>query len=285
MNTRSVLAGLNLPAVQQYVKWTVYTILVVNFFFYVLDDMEAAEHSLRGGGSFLDWTAFFATTIDESAWFILLFLFELETYALSDDTLEGSTSRLIHGGRIICYAFLAHTIYAYTGIVLTLEQAVPLAGIVDLCQLADQGMSYTYNLVYTLVDQSNCLNLSTGTAFFPVNSESVVTDTEGFVISRWLAWIDLVEAVVWLLIVFLIEFMVILQNRGISSGPLIAMANLAKPALYGILLLLAAYWGVQQHWLFVWDEIIWIGGFMAIEMNVADWRGEMQEETLASVSS
>ena len=59
MNTRSVLARLNLHAIQQYVKWAVYSILIVNFFFYILDDMEAAEHSLRGGGSFLDWSAFF----------------------------------------------------------------------------------------------------------------------------------------------------------------------------------------------------------------------------------
>lgn len=277
MNTRSVLAGWNLHAIQQYVKWTVYSILIVNFLFYVLDDMEAAEHSLRDGGSFLDWTAYFATTIDESAWFILLLLFELETYALSDDTLTRTTSRLIHGVRLICYAFLAHTIYAYTGIMLALEQAEPLAGIVDLCQLADQGMSYTYNLAYTVVDQSNCLSLSADTKFFPVYSDSVVTDTSGIAISRWLAWVDLVEAVVWLLIVFLIEFMVMMHNRGISSGPLITMGNLAKPALYGTLLILAAYWGVQEHWLFVWDEVIWIGGFMAIEMNVVDWREEMQE--------
>jgi len=278
MPTRSVLAGLNLHAIQQYVKWTVYTILIVNFFFYILDDMEAAEHSLRDGGSFLDWSAFFATTIDESAWFILLFLFELETYALSDDTLEGGTSRLIHGVRIICYAFLAHTIYAYAGILLALEQAAPLAGVADLCQLANQGMSYTYNLAYTVVDQSNCLGLSTGTEFFPVNSDSVVTDTAGIANSRGLAWVDLVEAIVWVLIVFLIEFIVWMQNRGISSGPLISMGNLAKPALYGILLLIAAYWGVKQHWLFVWDEIIWIGGFMVIEMNVVEWREELHEE-------
>ena len=285
MNTQSVRARLNLRAIQQFVKWTVYTILIVNFFFYILDDMEAAEHSLRGGGSFLRWAAAFTTTIDELAWFALLFLFELETYALSDNTLEGNTGRLIHGLRIICYGFLAHTIYAYAGIVLALEQAAPLAGIVDLCQLANQGMSYTYNLAFTVVDQSNCFSLSDGTEFFPVNSDSLVTDTAGIANSRWLAWVDLIEAAIWLLIVFLIEFMVIMHNRGISSGPPITMANLAKPALYGILLLISAYWGFLRHWLFVWDEVIWIGGFMAIEMNVVDWREELQEEAQASGSS
>jgi hypothetical protein len=278
MNTRTVLARLNLHAIQQFVKWTVYSILIVNFFFYVLDDMEAAEHSLRNGGTFLQWTTTFTTTIDELAWFMLLFLFELETYALSDKAFEGMTGPLIHGVRLVCYVFLGHTVYAYSGDILALTQEVPLAGIDNLCQLAGQEISYTYNLVYTLVDQSNCSTLSTGTLFFPVDSVSLVTDAAGIVNSIQLAWVDLIEALVWLLIVFLIEFMVRLQNRGISSGPLIRMGNIAKPALYGILVLIAAYWGVLEHWLYVWDEFIWIAGFIAIEMNVVEWRDELQVE-------
>ncbi len=278
MITRTVLARLNLHAIQQFVKWTVYSILIVNFFFYVLDDMEAAEHSLRNGGTFLQWTTTFTTTIDELAWFMLLFLFELETYALSDKAFEGMTGPLIHGVRLVCYVFLGHTVYAYSGDILALTQEVPLAGIDNLCQLAGQEISYTYNLVYTLVDQSNCSTLSAGTIFFPVDSVSLVTDAAGIVNSIQLAWVDLIEAVVWLLIVFLIEFMVRLQNRGISSGPLIRMGNIAKPALYGILVLIAAYWGVLEHWLYVWDEFIWIAGFIAIEMNVVEWRDELLEE-------
>jgi hypothetical protein len=285
MNTRSFLAGLNLHAIQQVVKWIVYSILIVNFVFYVLDDMEAAEHGLRTGGSFLQWTTTFTTTIDEIAWFMLLVLFELETYTLSDKVFEGITGPLIHGVRIICYAFLAHTISAYAGDVLALEKAEPLAGIADLCQLADQGMSYTYNLAYTVVDQFNCGSLSADTVFFPVDSDSLVTDREGIVISRWLAWVDLIEATVWLLIVFLIEFMVRLQNRGISGGPLIRMGNIAKPVLYGMLVLIAVYWGVLEHWLYTWDEFIWIAGFIAIEINVVEWREEMQEEVQAPESA
>lgn len=282
MNIRSVIEGLDLHAIQQRVKWTVYTLLIVNFFFYVLDDMELARHSLHEGGSFLQWTTTFATTIDELAWFMLLFLFELETYVLSDKAFKGITGPLIHGVRFVCYAFIAHTIYAFSGEVLALGQAVPLAGISDLCQLANQGVSYSYNLVYTVVDQSNCSGLASGSEFFPVDSDLLVTDIAGMEISLWLAWIDLVEAVVWLLIVFLIEFMVTLHNRDISSGPLITLGAVAKPALYGILLLLSVYWGVQGHWLFVWDELIWIGGFIAIEMNVVEWRDELQRPDKSS---
>ncbi len=284
MNSRSVLQGLNLHAIQQVVKWIVYAILIINFYFYVLDDMEVAEHGLRSGGTFLQWTTTFTTTIDELAWFMLLFLFELETYSLSDEAFEGITGKLIHGIRLLCYVFLGHTVYAYSGDVLALAQEMPLAGINNLCQLAGQEISYTFNLVYTLVNQSNCSTLSTGTVFYAVDSESLVTDAAGILISLQLAWVDLIEAVVWLFIVLLIEFMVRLQGRGISSGPLITMGNIAKPALYGILVLIAVYWGVLRHWLYVWDEFIWIAGFIAIEMNVVEWRDEMQEETQLSDS-
>ena len=99
-----------------------------------------------------------------------------------------------------------------------------------------------------------------------------------------LAWADLIEASIWLLIVFLIEFMVRLQGRGISSGPLITMGNIAKPVLYGLLVLISIFWATLEHWLFVWDEFIWIAGFMAIEMNVAEWRGELQEEAQAQTA-
>jgi len=278
MNSRSVLAGLNLHAIQQAVKWIVYFILIVNFVFYALDDIETAEHSLRNGGTLLQWVSMFTTTIDELAWFMLLFLFELETYALSDEAFEGITGKLVLGVRIVCYVFLANTIYAYSMDVLALTQEVPIVGISGLCQLADQGFSYTYNLVYTVVDQANCSSLSADTVFYPVDSESLVADTAGIAISIQLAWVDLIEAVVWLLIVFLIEFMVQLQGRGISSGPMITAGNYAKPALYGILFVVAAYWGTLQHWLYVWDELIWIAGFVAIEANVVEWRDEMKEE-------
>lgn len=278
MNNRSVLVGLNLPAIQQAVKYIVYSILIVNFFFYVLNDIELAEHALQDGESFLRWTTTFATTIDELAWFMLLFLFELETYALSDKSFDGIVGTLIRGVRLACYAFLAHTVYAYSSNLLVLIQEVPIVGISDLCQLAGQEISYTYNLAYTLVDQSNCSTLTTGNLFYPVDSASLVADAAGIAISIQLAWVDLIESVVWLAIVLLIEFMVRLQGRGISSGPQITAANYAKPVLYGVLFVIVAYWATLQHWLFVWDELIWIAGFALIEANVVEWRDELKED-------
>jgi len=285
MNSRSILAGLDLHAIQQVVKWIVYAILLINFVGYLIDDLQFAEYGLQDGESFLRWTTTFAATLDELAWFMLLFLFELETYALSDEAFEGVTGKLVHGVRILCYVFILHTIYAYYGDVLVYSAAAPLAGISSLCQLTGQEISYTYNLVYTVLDQTNCSTLSADTMFYPADSETLVTDSRGIAVLRGLAWADVIEASIWLLIVVLIEYMVRLQGRGVTSGPTITIGNYAKLALYGFLFVIAGYWATLQHWLFVWDEFIWIAGFAAIEMNVVEWRGEMEQEAPAPHSA
>ena len=29
------------------------------------------------------------------------------------------------------------------------------------------------------------------------------------------------------------------------------------------------------HWLYFWDELVWVGGFAALEMTIGEWRGEL----------
>ena len=264
--------------VQQAIKWTVYTLLIVNFGFYFLEDWDRAMHSLREGATLFEWTREFTTSIDELGWFALLFMFELDTYALSDETLEGPITYVIRGVRVICYILLANTIVAYTTDVIELENAPPVDVVSNLCDMASQDVSFVRNLEYSVVDENNCKELTAERSLFWVEEGTVVSDAEGLALETDLAWVDLFEAGVWLLIVFLIEFIVWLQERGITSGPLLRGSNYASTILYVSLFGVAAYWGWLSHWLYVWDEMLWIGGFAAIEMNMSDWRHEIDEE-------
>jgi hypothetical protein len=97
----------------------------------------------------------------------------------------------------------------------------------------------------------------------------------GLNLEQDLAWADLVEAVVWLLILLAIELVVRVQGRGIIGGALISTANALKIFLYLSLIALGIYWATLSHWLYLWDELVWIGGFAAIEMNVSQWRDEL----------
>ena len=267
---------------QQLIKWTVYGLLLVNWGLYILEDWQNAQHTLRNGGSFLDWTGAFGTSLDEAAWFGLLFLWELETYVLSDEHWNRLLQRLFLGIRGICYIFLAHTVFAWGVAFYDLETAQPSADITSLCQLAGQEISFANNQHYDLIDAENCVTLSAGPEFYYVDN-SAVTDSAGFELELRSAWFDLQDAVTWLLIMFSIELGIWLQERNITGGPLTLVSQAVK-VFYGVLFVDAAYWAWLGHWLWAWDQTLWICGFWAIEYNMKEWRDqiELEEELTAA---
>ena len=122
----------------QLIKWTVYSLLLLNWGYYFVEELYISSHVLRQGGTFLQWTEEFATTIDNFAWFGLLFMFELETYVL-DESMENKSIRWsVHGMRLVCYLFLAHTVYARINSMVDVFAVEPESEISSLCQLADQ---------------------------------------------------------------------------------------------------------------------------------------------------
>jgi hypothetical protein len=271
-----------LHKIQQAVKWTVYILLIVNFVYYLFEDWNRAMHTLHAGSSFLDWTSEFATSIDESAWFILLAMFELETYVLEDEQMRGWVAHAVRGARVFCYVMIAHTIYAFAVTVSDYQPTVAVENVTSLCDLVDADVSYVYNLEYTEVNQQTCRELSDAQQFFWMADDPVVSDLDGLNLERDLAWADLIEAIVWLLILFAMEIVVRAQSRGVAGGKLITTLNWTKTVLYASLIGLGVYWATLSHWLYLWDEIVWIGGFAAIEMNVSEWRDELQEEAAAA---
>lgn len=284
MNSASTIVNKPKLSKLQLVKIVVYTLVIVNFFYYIWDDWVIASYTMREGGSFLEWTSAFAVSIDEVAWIVLLFLFELETYALSDDAFTRGRVMLMHVARVICYAFLAHTLYAYGNTVYDLMMAPVVEGVSDLCALIAPDVSFVFNLDYTDLDLTNCVEITTATQFFYTEYPSllVVTDAEGLMIEQQLAWIDLAEAFVWLIILLTIEVVIRLQDRGISGSAMISNLNRSKIFLYGLLWGATFYWIYRGHYVYAWDEFVWIAGFAAIEMNMATWRQQIIESDAAA---
>jgi hypothetical protein len=271
--------GIDLHKLQQVVKWIVYGLLIINWGFYILEDWDRAIHTLGPGSTLLDWTGEFATSIDESGWFVLLFMFELETYVLDDENLTGWTAKAIHTARLACFLMILHTVYAFAVTVDEYEATIPVDNASSLCDLTDKGLSFVYNLDYTEVTEQSCGELSTASQFFMVGVDPVVSTEEGLILERQLAWGDLIEVVMWLLIIAAMELVVRLQDRGITGGKIISTANRLKLASYLVLFALAVWWATLSHWLYTWDTFVWIAGFAAIEMNISEWRDEIQEET------
>ena len=157
-----------------------------------------------------------------------------------------------------------------------LRQAEPNSDIASLCEISDQGVSFTRNLDYTLIDQVNCAGLAPGPEFFFVDN-AAVTDRAGLDIERRSAWFDLQDAVTWLLVMFTIEIGIWLQERNITGGSLLLVTQMGK-VLYAVLFLDAAYWAWMGHWLYTWDQLLWICGFWAIEFNLKEWREANEAE-------
>lgn len=261
----------------QLIKWTVYTLLLINWGYYAVEEFYVSSHVLKQGGTFLQWTREFATTIDEFAWFGLLFMFELETYAL-DESLDKRPVRWgIHGLRLVCYLFLAHTVYARVNSMVDVFAVQPSPEITSLCQLTDRDIDFGMNYHYEPVTRENCGALSAGPVYYMVEP-SVVMDSEGLALEKKYAYIDFQDAIMWLLVVWAIELAVWLQNRNIAGGPLMVLSHAAR-AGYAILFAHAIFWAWAGHWVWAWDQFLWIAGFWAIEHNVSEWREEIIEES------
>ena len=261
----------------QILKWTVYGLLLINFGYYLVEETYIASHTLRQGGSFLQWTEELATTIDLLGWFGLLFMFELETYALSGEILKKWEVRWsIHAIRLACYILLAHTVYARINALQDFQQLVQAKGVTSLCQVADQDISFGENYRYSIIDQDNCTELSADNVFYYLDP-SVITDTDGYRLEKKLVYISMNDVVMWLLVVWAIELAVWLQNRNITGGRMMLVTHAAK-VFYTVLFIHAGFWVYIGHWLYAWDQFLWIAGFWAIEKNLVEWRDEIREE-------
>ncbi|MCH7637118.1 MAG: hypothetical protein IIA12_05545 [Proteobacteria bacterium] len=277
-------AEINMHKIQQTIKWTVYALLIVNFVFYVFEDWNRAMFTLNASSSALKWAGEFATTIDELGWFLLLAMFEIETYIVDDEDWTGWIAHTVRGVRMFCYALIAHTVYAFTIVVIGLQPTVPVEDVASLCDMVGADVSYVYNLEYTDVNEQTCGELSNELQLFWLADDPIVTDMAGLSLERDLAWADLAEVILWLLILLAIEVIVRLQSHGVTGSTFISTLNAIKYALYASLIGLGIYWASLGHWLYLWDELVWIGGFAAIEMNVSQWRDELLEEKDSSSS-
>jgi len=272
MSINSFISMFDMPkeSLQQRIKWLVYSFLLINFALYIKTDIVVATHTMKHGGTFLEWTRSFATTIDASAWVFLLIIFELETYALSEEQFTRTKAAIMMVIRIICYVFLVHTLYALAVYIYEINTGNVVQDVTNLCQLLGKDISYTANLVYSELDAINCKSLSAAKEFLYIDPPIfiIVTDAEALVVINELAWIDLIEAVTWLLILFSIEALVWLQDKGTITGSFFNGIKLAKLSFYLLL------------WcMFAWDEFMWIAGFFVIGMNLDQWSDEIKAKT------
>jgi len=267
---------MNNSRIFQMFKYAVYALLTFNIYVFFAEEWAAAAFRFVEGVALGDVIEGFAASIDTAAWVILLLLFELETYVLEDKHITRRVSWALHGLRAICYAFIIYAFYGYLTKLLFLMGSNALDGSGgDLCALAQAGWAYAVDLdEYVALTADNCRSLSSSTNLIAFPGMNSVVDQTGFTDIIRLAWVDVINAAVWLFVVMFLEVDVRLQERKITSGTIRKISKTSKFVLYGTLLCAAIYWGFKGDFIDFWDAFLWLVAFVFIELNVFEWRQE-----------
>jgi hypothetical protein len=273
---------LNKRALFQLFKYAVYMLLAMNIYWFFVEEHAAVKTQFANGLGLFDVIEAYVATIDTAAWVILLLMFELETFVLDDEQFTPPIKWTLHGFRIVCYAFIVYACYGYFATLFSQLDITTLVGVSNLCQLADGQWSYATTLdEYSVISAINCADLSSANSFLRFGETYAVVDTAGHKDILVLASVDVINAVVWILVVLVLEMDVRLQEKDRLEGTILTISTVLKYVLYSILLLAAVYWGFKGDFVDFWDAFLWLVAFFFIEMNVIEWRHEEAEEKAA----
>lgn len=269
---------LNREIVFQLFKYAVYCLLTANVFIFGREEYLAAQLQFSDGIAIAQFIEAYAATIDTAAWVVLLLMFEFETYLLDDRHFTPRTTMTLHGIRFLSYVFIVYAFYGYIVNVLFVYDVAPAAIVDSLCLLADGSWSYAVDLdEYTVIDAANCSAFGHAAPLMQFGDLPAVVDSPGLLDIQRLAWVDAINAAVWILIVLILEIDVRLQEHGRFEGIALRLSNGLKFIFYSILFLAAIYWGFKGDFVDFWDAFLWLLAFFFIEMNVIEWRKEDAE--------
>lgn len=278
--------AINRSRVFQLFKYTVYALLAFNIYWFFAEEWAASAHRFGDSVALKAVIEGFAATIDTTAWVVLLLMFELETHVLEDRHFTRRVTWALHGLRIICYTFIIYAFYGYVTKLLFLFGATPVPGLADLCSVINGEMAYAIDLdEYRVINVANCQTLSAANSFLQLPEISALVDQAGIVEIVRLAWVDVINSGVWLLVVFVLEVDVRLQERNILTGTPLRISQTSKYFLYSALLMAAIYWGIKGDFVDFWDAFLWLVAFVFIELNVFDWRNEAKEEVAPAMNA
>ena len=266
------------PRVKQALKWFVYGALLINSAYYFYIDYGSWLAALPADASILDILTQVATSIDTVAWVLLVVFFELETYALPDRFWKDWVLRLVHLLRVFCYVMIAFSAWGYTVETLNNYRFSEAADISTACDAADTGVSMQTDAnTWTEISSANCGSVDDDT-FYRLDGEVALIPASALPEIQFLGWFDVINAYFWIIVVLLIEVEVRMQNSDRFGGPLMAAVRTTKTLLYLVLIGHCVLWLVTGYYVWSWDAFLWIFGFWAIELNLAEWELDRTRE-------
>ncbi|MEE4163214.1 MAG: hypothetical protein V2I25_11970 [Woeseiaceae bacterium] len=267
------------PVLFSLFRYTVYALLSINVYLFFAEEYQAALTQFADGIALADFIEAFAATVDTAAWVVLLLLFELETRVLDDSAFTPRVTWSLRILRAVCYAVIIYAFYGYVvNLAFTYETSV-LAGVSNLCALPGDGWSWSVTLdEFAGITATNCASWSDATQFYRFDGLNAAVDTTTLADIRWLAWVDVINGAVWIVVVILLEVDVWLQEHNRYEGTAFFVSTALKFVLYGTLCLAVLFWMWKGDFTDWWDALLWLIAFVFIELNVFEWRAETHEE-------
>jgi hypothetical protein len=257
-------------------KYTVYLLLTWNLFFWFQEDLAASSVTFRGGVSWRNVVEAFSATIDTMAWLVLVWLFELETWILSDEKLQGSYKWILTALSAVCYAFIVYSFWGYCVKYGMISNTIPFS-IADVCDLVGSEWTYVSLLdEYLAIDPATCATMQ-GQELLRIAETEIIGTQEQLKMATRLAIIDILNAATWLIVVFLMEVEIWLQIREKLTNRLLVTFKYLKGALYSLLFFSAVYWGFEGDFLDFWDAFLWLVAFVFIDLNIFKWHEATEE--------
>lgn len=256
-------------------KYLIYSLLVVNLFLFLQENYTAATHTFADGippGQIIEA---YSDSIDTASWVLLLLLFELETYVISDKYLTRKVTMAMFAIRGLAYLFILYSLYGYLSRYLSVLSVQAYAG--DACKLIGTEFTRIVTLNdYQPITLEGCKSLE-NQALVQLTSTQIIGTTNDYQTIHNLALIDVINASTWVLIVAILEVDVFVQSRHTIDHPFIRISNALKLVMYSTLLACAIYWWMDGDFLDFWDAFLWLIAFVFIEMNIFEWQKEIAQ--------
>lgn len=262
----------NSEKLYQIFKYSIYILILFNVIFFMFEDYSASAITYKNGISLAEIGNAFSASVDSVAWYALLIVFELETYALEDEQLSNKRKLFFNAIAAICYFFI---VVAFLGYVekAYMIYAFDATPITDLCAIVSADLSLVLALDdYVPLTVENC-GTAVGQLYYQANN-LMYADAEMFDEVKKVVLIDVVNAFTWLVVVVVLQIEVFLQLRGHLSSYMYKLNSFIKIIAYFILLLACLYWGYMGDGIGFWDAILWLLAFIFIELNIFQWRQE-----------
>jgi hypothetical protein len=247
-------------------KVVIFWILMINLLYYLYEDVTAYLY-LASGSTLFDVFEAFAVTIDYVAWMVLIVLFEMETSAHAEERFTGARKWVIGGLTAACYLVLVYAAYGY---VAALEDAFAYEPIEteSACYFANTNFAYLTPEARPIeLTHENC-GAFEGKKLFKSTTDNLIATEANLLALQKLSWVDVFNASAWLVVVFLFQIEVMLEQAKKLTRHRLVMLLALKGAAYLVLLVCAIYWTAYSAFIDFWDAWLWLLAFILIDLNM-----------------